>query len=172
MTDILDWTHRTIDLPERGLSRERAASPEMRARIATTLGLLSCDRLVLDYTLRPIAGDAVLMTGTLNGAITQACIVTLEPVPSMILEEISVEFHPASANADPPSGDAEVLSGPDIEPIDNGVIDVGRIAFETLSAALDPYPRKSDAAFNWSDPKASSDETQPFAVLKKLKKED
>ncbi len=49
----------------------------------------------------------------------------------------------------PESGEEEVeaLSAAEIEPIEHGRIDVGRIVYETLSAAIDPYPRKAGAEF-------------------------
>jgi hypothetical protein len=50
---------------------------------------------------------------------------------------------------------------------------VGRIVYETVSAALDPYPRKSGAEFTWSDPREAeaAARANPFALLKKLKDE-
>ena len=33
----------------------------------------------------------------------------------------------------------------------DGIIPVGRIVFETISAGLDPYPRKPGAEFTWAD---------------------
>ncbi len=56
--------------------------------------------------------------------------------------------------------------------LDGDRIDVGRIVYETLSAGLDPYPRKEGAEFDWADPKTGvADSANPFAVLKKLKGE-
>ena len=33
------------------------------------------------------------------------------------------------------------------EPIENGTIDLGRLATDALFLAIDPYPRKADAVF-------------------------
>ena len=63
-----------------------------------------------------------------------------------------------------------MLQGPDIEPLEGHEIAIGRIVFETLAAALDPYPRKGDASFNWTEPDNPDEKkTSPFAVLAKLK---
>ncbi len=56
------------------------------------------------------------------------------------------------------------------EPIDNGMIDLGRVATDALFLAIDPYPRKPDAVF---EPlvDAADPEDHPFAALKALKLE-
>jgi hypothetical protein len=52
--------------------------------------------------------------------------------------------------------------------LEHGLIPVGRIVFESLSASLDPYPRSEGAEFTWQDPKSES-AANPFAALSKLK---
>ena len=65
---------------------------------------------------------------------------------------------------------ASVLVGPDVDILERGVIPVGRIVFETLSASLDPYPRRPGAEFTWQDQhQVEPEETSPFAVLSQLK---
>jgi len=65
----------------------------------------------------------------------------------------------------------EALSAAEIEPIEHGLIDAGRIIFETLSASVDPYPRKPGAEFTAEElgDGAAATKTGPFAALKKLK---
>ena len=64
------------------------------------------------------------------------------------------------------SGDEDTPDPP--EPVDNGLIDLGRVATDALYLALDPYPRKPGAVF---DPvvEAADPEDHPFAALKALK---
>jgi hypothetical protein len=50
------------------------------------------------------------------------------------------------------------------------VIDVGRLVTEELLSGLDPYPRRADAQFEWSDEKGEAASAHPFAALAKLKK--
>ncbi len=63
-----------------------------------------------------------------------------------IKERFSIELYPApEAPAEPKSvteEEQEVLSTPDVEPFENGRIDVGAFVYELLSAALDPYPQE------------------------------
>ena len=61
---------------------------------------------------------------------------------------------------------AEIPDPP--EPIENGIIDLGRLATDALYLAVDPYPRKPDAVF---EPlvEAPDPEDHPFAALKALK---
>ena len=169
MTSLSSWSHATTDIPDRGLSRERAASDSERGEIASALRLLSVEKLVANYRISSISGGAWRLAGDLSADVVQPCIVSLEPVPAHLDEKFDVEFW-QGARADESGGDLSVLQGPDIEPLEGSEIAVGRIVFETLAAALDPYPRKSDAAFNWTEPPGSDEKkTSPFAVLAKLK---
>jgi hypothetical protein len=151
------------------LSASRAAVAAERAAIAQALDIVSCEDMTADYVIRPLGEGRYRMSGRISARLTQRCVVTLEPIPQMIEESFDVEFWPAL----PQVGDAEVevLSVPDIEPLEHGLIAAGRICFEILAASLDPYPRKAGARFLWEDgPSASgSSETGPFAGLKKLK---
>jgi hypothetical protein len=66
---------------------------------------------------------------------------------------------------DVPGDDDETVDPP--EPIENGTINLGRLATDVLYLAIDPYPRKPDAVF---EPKvlAADPEDHPFAALKAL----
>ena len=66
----------------------------------------------------------------------------------------------------PSDSDGETPDPP--EPIENGIIDLGRLATDALYLAIDPYPRKPDAVF---EPlvEAADPEDHPFAALKALK---
>ncbi|HEY7670338.1 MAG TPA: YceD family protein [Hyphomicrobium sp.] len=169
MTEPLSWSHRGADVPEAGLEVTRAATSAERAAVAQALGILACDALSADYRVRPLGEGRYRMTGKLSAQVTQECVVTLEPVAETIAEELDVAFWPADSL--PPSTDAEVevLTAAEIEPIEHGQIEAGRVLFEILSASLDPYPRKPGARFEWED--ASPGAAGPFAGLKKLRNE-
>jgi uncharacterized metal-binding protein YceD (DUF177 family) len=164
----LDWTVETAAIPERGLKGSRTATDTERAALADALGLLSCDALEATYQIRSLSDGVYLLEGGIDAAVTQACVITLEPVAGRVAEAFSVEFRREVAD-DVAEEEAEILSAPDVEPIENDRIAVGRIVYEALSAGLDPYPRKEDAAFEWTDPKLAEGAGNPFAVLKKLK---
>lgn len=166
---LQDWSHATVDVPAQGLEYQRAASPQERAAIAKELGLAALDRLEASYRVTAIAGGGWRLAGTLSADVVQSCVITLEPVPAQITETFKVEFW---RDLDEPEGgeDKSVLDGADTEALEGDVIPAGRIVFECLSAALDPYPRKEGASLAWQDPKAGEPEKiTPFSVLAKLK---
>ena len=66
----------------------------------------------------------------------------------------------------------DALSGEDPEPIDNGSIALGRVTYELLAAALEPYPRKPGAQLSAETPvpeRSEPDGSGPFAELARLK---
>ncbi|MCC7250805.1 DUF177 domain-containing protein [Hyphomicrobium sp.] len=173
MTALRDWTHFVADIGERGLSRTRTATDEERIELARELDILSCESLSVAYRIEPRGAGRYTFSGTLEAEVTQACVVTLDPVPARLSEAFAIELGPADSLEDeqPASGEREVLSIPDIEPIEDGRIEVGTMVFGILSAALPPYPRASGATFDWVDPKIAADPggASPFAALAKLK---
>ena len=61
------------------------------------------------------------------------------------------------------------VEAPLIEPIRNGVIDLGEIVYQEIAAGLDPYPRVADVTLDKTEAGPSDDEaTNPFAKLKRL----
>lgn len=171
MTALSDWFHLTPDIGENGLTVTRAATAEEETELARELDLISCE-LAATYTLTPVGAGRFRFAGKLDAAVTQPCVVTLEPVPAEIRETFSIELWPAETLPEeaPVAGDREVSSIPDVEPIADGRIEVGHLVFSLLSAALPPYPRKDGATFDWVDPKSTEEGTaNPFAALAKLK---
>jgi uncharacterized metal-binding protein YceD (DUF177 family) len=171
MSGPLPWSQRTTEIPGAALHKQVAATAAERAALAEQLGLVSCEAVEADYIIRALGAGRYRLTGNLHARLTQACVATLEPLPQTIEEEFEVAFWPAGSL--PETGDAEVeaSSVPEVEPIEHGTIDIGRVVFETLSAALDPYPRKSGTSLEWQDPESAEEAASagPFAALKKLK---
>lgn len=166
---LADWSVRTADIPARGLDVERAATPSQCQAIAQALDLIALNALTADYKVRPDA-SGFRLTGKLRATCQQACIVTLDPVDAVVHETFDVRFVDGETAVPEAGGEGEVLSAEEIEPFANGVLDVGRIVFETLAAGLDPYPRKDGAEFTWTDPAAADPAASgPFAGLAKLR---
>ena len=166
---VLDWSHAAVDVPQGGLHRARTASADERGKIATALGLLEFAEFATDYRIDRLAGGGYRLHGRIVADLAQACVATLAPVAERVTETFDTEFWPTLA----PAGgeqDASILDGRDLEVIEDGVIDAGRVIFETLSAGLDPYPRIEGAEFRMPDKAEQSPEKiSPFAVLSKLK---
>jgi hypothetical protein len=172
MTSALDWTYAAATIGTSGLREERRATEAERAAMVKALGILSCEDLIAHYEIEPLGRGRFLLRGEIEADVTQACIVTLDPVPAHLSDRFTVEFRPDDeVPHDADAGEREILSGDDIEPIEGGRIDAGRIIFEHISAVLDPYPRKPDVEFDWRDPKAEADAKAggAFAALAKLK---
>lgn len=173
MQPPLSWSHRTADIPDTGLSVSRSASPAERAAIAEVLEVISCEQMTADYVIRALGDGRYRMSGKVLARLTQPCVVTLEPISTRIEEAFEVQFWPAESLAEPQEAEVEVLSVPDIEPLERATIAAGRVIYELLSAALDPFPRKPGARFEWEEADAAPEpgEEGPFTALKKLKGE-
>lgn len=152
------------------------ASADERNAIARLLDLVALDRLVFDYRLAPSSGHRLRMAGRLSASVVQTCVVSLDAVPSELDVAVEIEFWPEGAfaalekNAEADPG-ASLLEWP--EPIKDGTIDLGKVVYETLATALDPFPKKAGASFEWSEgptAEAGSRESGPFAVLERLKR--
>lgn len=172
MTSPLDWTIAVTEIGDAGRGNERSATAAEREAIAKSLGILSCDLLSAHYKVKPLGSGCYRLTGDVEANVTQACIVTLEPVASHVADTLAVELRPLDQMpGHDESEEREILAGDDLEPIEDGRIPLGRIVFEHISAVLDPYPRKTGVEFDWRDPKAEADAKAggAFAALAKLK---
>ncbi len=174
MTIETDWTHLTTDIPDQGLHVRRNADKTQIEALTAKLGLLEIEVLQADYRIRPGRAGSFVMTGELTARVQQECSVSLEPVTSLINEPLKVEFRPPSHMPAQENVEHEAIAVPDIEPIEQQLLDVGRIIAETLAAALDPYPRAPDAKFDWHDetePKKDGEAgvDGPFAALSRLR---
>jgi uncharacterized metal-binding protein YceD (DUF177 family) len=153
-----------------------ADEPE-RVALAKRFDLVAIERLAAELALVR-KGEAVTANGTLSAAVTQSCVVTGQPVASLIEEPFAIEFRPqlrTSADEEVELGEEEM----DVVFYDGAMIDVGEAVAETLSLALDPYPRAPeaeaalDAAGIRDEEQAARDEAEakaarsPFAVLRK-----
>jgi uncharacterized metal-binding protein YceD (DUF177 family) len=165
----LDWTHATTDIPETGRRFERAATEAERRAVADALDLVGCERLDVSYELRPLAGGRYRLAGDITADIVQSCVVSLEPIEQRVAENFEVTFCPPASLPEADTAEREILSEPDVEPIADGRIDAGRVIFELVASAIDPYPRKEGAALDWQAPADTPGEASPFAVLAKLK---
>jgi uncharacterized metal-binding protein YceD (DUF177 family) len=172
-TTELTWDHAVREVPPSGITGVRDATPDELAAVARALGLIACTSLRAHYAIQPMPGERYRLSGRLDAEVTQACVVTLDPVEGTLEESFEVTFWPREAMPEPESGELAIDDAPEPEPIVAGQIAVGRIVFESLAAALEPYPRKPGAVLDWQPPvPADADATtatSPFAVLANLR---
>src|SRR5476651_350279 len=159
-------------IPDTGVHREFEASPATRAAMADVAGLREVLSAQASLDVTPKGGGRVHVAGRVKARIGQTCVVSLDPIENDIDEAIDLIFAPpeqipemAALVDEATESDTEI---PDpTEPIENGVIDLGRVATDALFLAVDPYPRKPDAVFE--PPVVPEDpEDHPFAALKAL----
>ena len=150
------------------------ADADERAALARRFGLLALDSLTAKVGLTSVDGGLVRVHGTLAAKVTQACVVTLEPVMTRVegsFERLYGAGAPEEAGG--PITDADAEESP--EPFTHGAVDVGEAVAEQLALELDPFPRAPGAAFdgfsNGSKSVGDDDtgDAGPFAVLARLK---
>lgn len=166
---------KTEEITAKGVSQCLELNADESAAIAKVLDLLSLDSMRMEFKLHRSGRNHFKLKGHLLADATQSCVVTLEPVESKIDERIAIEFWPseevAQLEEEAEEEMAVPLEGP--EPIVDGCIDIGQIAYEHLAAALDPFPRKTGVSFDWKDPRigqGSEMDDKPFAELARLKR--
>jgi uncharacterized metal-binding protein YceD (DUF177 family) len=173
----LAWSHAIEEIGKAGFQRTREASAEERSAVARELGLIACERLVATYLLRARAGGRYELEATISAAITQACVVTLDPVPQAIEAEVAARFWPAEelAGSLDEGGLVDPTAEDEPEPIIDGMLEVGRVVYEQLAMVIDPFPRAPDAVLERTEAAGSAAATGesttegPFAKLSALK---
>lgn len=164
---------RPVEVARLGLGETRrsiTAEAAERAALAARFGLLALDRLTAEVRLEPLGGGLIRLSADFTADVVQSCVVTLEPVPARIEESFTLLF---GAVAPAPEimldGEGEV-----VEPILDGVIDLGEAVAQQLSLALDPFPRAPKAALPEAGPEAGEEPApgrpSPFAGLEKWRK--
>ncbi len=160
-------------IPDTGVHRDIEADTAVREAMAELGGLREILSANASLDVTPKGGGRFHVGGRVRARVGQTCVVTLDPVENDIDEEVDLIFAPpeqipqmADLVDEAAEGDVEIPDPP--EPIENGVIDLGRLATDALFLGIDPYPRRGDAVFE--PPVVAADpEDHPFAALKALK---
>jgi len=159
-------------IPDTGVHRDLKADEAIRRAIADVGDLREIFAAEASFDVTPKSGGRYEVTGRVRARIAQTCVVTLEPMESEIDEPIVLTFVPPDQIPEMATlvDEAERSDGDTPDPpeaIENGIIDLGRVATDALYLAVDPYPRKPDAVF---EPlvETVNPEDHPFAALKAL----
>lgn len=172
---IFDAIVRIDKLPAGGRSVAVDANEDERKAIAEAMNILSVERFVGNLTVVPFRGG-LRATGHIDAEVTQASVVSFEPVPETISEEVDRVFMPASKaafDATPGSETFVDLEDDDFpDHIDGPEVDLSALLLETLALALDPYPRKPGEALDSLGVSVTDKEEGPFAKLARLKAGD
>lgn len=177
-TDDAPFSHpfRVAALPARKPTRfDLRPGAEAMAAIAGALGLLGLEGLRFRGELRPAGRQDWVLEADLEATVTQACVITLAPVPARIAEAVVRRYAAGLVESLP-----EEVEMPDetVEPLP-AVIDAGAVMVEALALALPPYPRAEGAEFGSAEahpegapPLSDEDATRPFAGLAGLLNKD
>jgi hypothetical protein len=163
-------------IPETGLHLDIEASPSERVQMAKVGDLREVLSANASLDVTPMSGGRFHVGGRVRARIGQTCVVTLDPIENDIDEEIDLIFAPpeqipelSALVDDAAESDVEIPDPP--EPIENGMIDLGRLTTDALYLGVDPYPRRPDAVFE-PPVEAADPDSHPFAALKVLKVDD
>jgi hypothetical protein len=177
MTEGLPLTH-SYNLARLGNAGDTVtitADQAQRAAIAKWSGVLSLEKLEARVEIKKLGPSHYGLDFVLEGAVTQACVVTLEPVPALIERRFSRELHftgpvrhkPATADSVPDLVlDSAEEEGP--EEIESLHYDLAGPVLEEYILSLEPYPRRPGVEFAPQIEPSDRPES-PFAVLKSLK---
>jgi uncharacterized metal-binding protein YceD (DUF177 family) len=161
-----------LQVPEGGLHRELDADEEVRKAMADAADLREVLSAHASLDVTPKGGGRFHVAGNVRARVGQTCVVTLDPIENDIDEPIDLIFAPpeqipelATLVDDAAESDEDTPDPP--EPIENGIIDLGRLATDALLLGIDPYPRKQDAVFE-HEVTPPDPEDHPFAALKAL----
>lgn len=171
-----DASIRLDSMPVAGRDVSVSPSAEERAAIAAQLGIGAVDALEVKLHAVKFRGG-MRVTGRLAAEVTQASVVTLEPLKQQIVEPIDRIFLPGGEKNYAGPANAEIfvdLEGDDVpDHFEGNEADLSELIVETLALAVDLYPREPDASLEDVGYKPDVDEASPFAALKALKpKED
>ena len=145
-----EFTRSLVADERRGRARFSIEAGEgERAALAGRFSLPAIASLRCSGTLSPRAGGRWKLEARLEAVVSRTCVVTLEPFEARLEEAFEIEFAPAEAGDGPDAPELD-LDAEDAEPLpEGGELDIGEIAAQQLSLALDPFPRAPGAA--WED---------------------
>ena len=159
-------------IPEAGSHHDIEAGQQVRQAMADLAGLREIGFASASLDVTPRGKGRFHVAGRVRARVGQTCVVTLDPIENDIDEEVDLIFAPPDQIpvladlVDEALESDEAIPDPP-EPIENGIIDLGRLATDALFLGIDPYPRRPDAIFE-PPVEAADPEAHPFAALKAL----
>lgn len=149
-----------------------SADEAARGRIAQRLDLISLEELQVQAEVRPIAGG-VAVRGTVKAKLEQRCAATGLPFPVDVETPFDLQYLRDAWGAESAAVEEIEISGDDCDvlPLEGDAFDLGEAAVQSLSLALDPFPRHPDADRLLAENGILSEaQAGPFAALAALRK--
>lgn len=164
------------EVPPEGLDIDIRATPAECAALARLNGLPAVHSFEAALRARRWRGEGLEVKGEIRASLRQSCVATLEEFDCEIVEPVEAHFapppdetpHSRRRNEPPPA--VEIALDEDApDPLIGGSVDLGAVASEFFTLALDPYPRKPGAQFVEPSPAQGDEAASPFAALSVLK---
>lgn len=171
---VLHYAVPVARLPEKGLSVTIEADERELSALAAAHGLDKVESFRAELHLSRWKKRGVRVRGTVIASITLTCVVTLEPLDTVIDERIDALFLPddsdlARRGEDDDGGLMLDPEGPDLpETFTGDALDAGAVAEEFFELAIDPYPRREGVALPDAVPRNEEEgeaPRSPFASL-------
>ena len=174
MTEPLELS-RPFDVggvPPEGISETIDASDEECLAIAARFGVEAVHSVSAIVHVQPWKRGGFRARGEASAAVTQTCVVTLDPFETTVHAQLDRLFVSRKSRLATDASEVVVSHDEDdIGYIDDGEIELGELVVESLCLELDPYPRKEGAELAVSssgEPDGDEPKASPFAVLKHL----
>ena len=156
-------------LPREGQAVTIEATPAEREELASFYRLPAIAALTATLRLEPWGQGGARVAGAIHGELTQVCVVSLEPFPATVDEDVDVRFAPPTAANSRSTAIEEtqtfsLADHDEPESVIDGKIDLGSLAAELFALGLDPYPRKPGAVFDEGGTDSEPTDS-PFAAL-------
>ena len=173
--ELAQLTVTVRDAAKGGFKGQYRADRAECERLGSLIDLGEITEFQADYQIEPSKSGRFRMTAQLRGRISQNCVASLKVLDNDIEEEFTVLFVSErrfaeiinESQLDPESDD-------DFEPYGDGTLKVGRVIYEHLVGAIDPYPRADDGEFDRDIgglPDHEDEVEGPFSVLADLRKD-
>ena len=155
------------------------ANPAECAALAARFDVPKVKALRFSLRAHPHGSGGWRLEGRAEARLEQICVVTLEPLETIVDEPIDRRFVPArdlpaAAPGSETELDAEMADGPDGF---DGTVDLGEVAAEAIALGIDPYPRREGAEVGQvltgpagTEP-LTDEASRPFAGLSVLKRQ-
>ena len=155
-------------VPREGQTVTIEANAVEREQLADFLKLPSIQSLKASFTLARWGNGGLTVFGSVHAELTQVCVVSLEPFPATVDEEVGIRFAPraddgAARVAPREPGSFSMAGEDDPDPIVDGKVDLGAVTTEFFALGLDPYPRKPGVMFD--SPEEPETTVSPFSAL-------
>ena len=151
------WDHAVHDIPQVRLVDRARGDPGRAAPVARALDLVACTSLRARLHHRPDRCGTTGCRARLRAEIEPGLRRDAGAHRQHDRGRFEADFWPQEDMPAPESGELDIDDEPEREPIVAGQIAVGRVVFESLAAAIDPFPRKPGAVLDWHSPASADD---------------